>query len=52
MAGALLTSPLDVVKTRLQSDLYQMNNPAFAQPKRNMVFLGFAHIKDTIRILL
>ncbi|KAG0268655.1 hypothetical protein DFQ27_006157 [Actinomortierella ambigua] len=48
MAGALVTSPLDVVKTRLQSSLYKSAPGSTAQRGLASV-LG--HIKDTCLIL-
>ncbi|ODQ68148.1 mitochondrial carrier [Nadsonia fulvescens var. elongata DSM 6958] len=52
MAGALFTCPLDVVKTRLQSDFYKnhvimSNNYSALSPARKAI----AHFSDTIQIL-
>ncbi|BFZ64586.1 Pyrimidine nucleotide transporter, mitochondrial [Saitoella coloradoensis] len=55
MSGALATSPLDVVKTRLQSDFYkkQLLERRVAHGTVNMgiVKSGFAHFADTFHIL-
>lgn len=52
MAGALVTSPLDVVKTRLQSSLYQSskNVSAAAFPRSGIASVA-GHIKDTCLLL-
>ncbi|KAF9334880.1 hypothetical protein BGZ91_010687 [Linnemannia elongata] len=52
MAGALVTSPLDVVKTRLQSSLYQSskNVSAAALPRSGIASVA-GHIKDTCLLL-
>ncbi|KAG0349413.1 hypothetical protein BG004_006442 [Podila humilis] len=52
MAGALVTSPLDVVKTRLQSSLYQSskNGPVIAV-SRTGISSVLGHIKDTCLLL-
>ncbi|KAF9303419.1 hypothetical protein BGZ74_003780 [Mortierella antarctica] len=52
MAGALVTSPLDVVKTRLQSSLYQSaKNVPVATASRSGVASVLGHIKDTCLLL-
>ncbi|KAF8934185.1 mitochondrial carrier domain-containing protein [Dissophora ornata] len=52
MAGALITSPLDVVKTRLQSSMYQSaKNVSSATVPRTGVFSVLGHIKDTCLLL-
>jgi len=50
MAGAVLTCPLDVVKTRLQSDMYHsMYNKA---PKsKNILVKGFQHFNETFSVI-
>ncbi|KAF9976620.1 hypothetical protein BGZ73_008158 [Actinomortierella ambigua] len=48
MAGALVTSPLDVVKTRLQSSLYK-STPGSATRRGVASVLG--HVKDTCLLL-
>ncbi|KAF9146763.1 hypothetical protein BGX30_009545 [Mortierella sp. GBA39] len=52
MAGALVTSPLDVVKTRLQSSLYQSskNVSAVVFPRSGIASVA-GHIKDTCLLL-
>lgn len=49
MSGAVLTAPLDVVKTRLQSDFYrdriQAGKPAFSR------FGVWRHLKETAAII-
>lgn len=49
MSGAVLTAPLDVVKTRLQSDFYrdrrQAVRPTFSQ------FGVWRHLKETAAII-
>ncbi|KAG0197054.1 hypothetical protein BGX28_009436 [Mortierella sp. GBA30] len=50
MAGALVTSPLDVVKTRLQSSLYHSNNAAAAMSRTGIASV-VGHIKDTCLLL-
>ncbi|KAG0209090.1 hypothetical protein BGX33_005832 [Mortierella sp. NVP41] len=52
MAGALVTSPLDVVKTRLQSSLYQSSkNVSAAIVPRTGIASVAGHIKDTCLLL-
>lgn len=52
MAGAVFTSPLDVVKTRLQSDIYKSQYSATsARTAHNPVTKAIAHVKDTIGII-
>ncbi|CAO3572507.1 unnamed protein product [Mortierella alpina] len=52
MAGALVTSPLDVVKTRLQSSLYHSaaNLSAATAPRTGIASVA-GHIKDTCLLL-
>ncbi|KAF9285639.1 hypothetical protein BGZ68_003684 [Mortierella alpina] len=52
MAGALVTSPLDVVKTRLQSSLYHSASSlsAAAAPRTGIASVA-GHIKDTCLLL-
>lgn len=56
MAGAVVTSPLDVVKTRLQSDLHHSlsNKTANGQVRprsRFIVVRGLRHVTDTFGII-
>ncbi|KAI1320491.1 hypothetical protein EDD11_000876 [Mortierella claussenii] len=52
MAGALVTSPLDVVKTRLQSSLYQSaKGVSSATIPKTGVYSVLGHIKDTCLLL-
>ncbi|KAF9571286.1 hypothetical protein EC968_000782 [Mortierella alpina] len=52
MAGALVTSPLDVVKTRLQSSLYHSaSNLSAATAPRTGIASVAGHIKDTCLLL-
>ncbi|KAF9916303.1 hypothetical protein BX616_004088 [Lobosporangium transversale] len=52
MAGALVTSPLDVVKTRLQSSLYQSSKSMSSTTvARSGVYSVLGHIKDTCLLL-
>ncbi|KAG0294139.1 hypothetical protein BGZ98_001884 [Dissophora globulifera] len=52
MAGALVTSPLDVVKTRLQSSMYQSaKNVSGAPVPRIGIYSVLGHIKDTCLLL-
>lgn len=56
MAAACLTSPLDVVKTRLQSDFYQKQllenrRKAGTLANRGMVREGLRHFSETFAIL-
>lgn len=50
MAGALFTSPLDVVKTRLQSDLFQQKRLAQARSK-GPVSAAIRHVAETFSII-
>jgi solute carrier family 25 protein 33/36 len=52
MATAVLTSPLDVLRTRLQSDFYRdkLARPAPA-PHGSILRSGFRHISETFHIL-
>ncbi|KAG0261041.1 hypothetical protein BG011_001399 [Mortierella polycephala] len=51
MAGALVTSPLDVVKTRLQSSLYQSTKAVSAAAPKTGIASVAGHIKDTCLLL-
>lgn len=55
MTAATITAPLDVLKTRLQSDIYQAQIRAASQMahtnSRNPVRVAFYHLSDTLRIL-
>ncbi|KAJ6789433.1 hypothetical protein PWT90_00234 [Aphanocladium album] len=55
MTAATLTAPLDVLKTRLQSDIYQQQLRAAqamqAQTARNPISAAFYHLGDTLHIL-
>ena len=56
MTSTLLTSPLDVVKTRLQSDFYKHQIEARrlevgAVGQRSVVQQGLLHFKETFQIL-
>lgn len=51
MAGAIFTCPLDVVKTRLQSDIYKSQYVSSAKAYHNPVSKAFAHVSDTVGIL-
>ncbi|OAA75075.1 mitochondrial carrier protein RIM2 [Akanthomyces lecanii RCEF 1005] len=55
MTAATLTAPLDVLKTRLQSDIYQAQLRAAqtmqAQTARNPLSAAFYHLGDTLHIL-
>ncbi|KAG8160995.1 hypothetical protein KVR01_009259 [Diaporthe batatas] len=53
MTAAALTAPLDVLKTRLQSDFYQAQLRAARQAHANMnpVRAGMYHLTETIQIL-
>ena len=54
MCGAIITSPLDVVKTRLQSDLYR-HRVTFRVPYRGalgMLANGAYQFVDTSRLLM
>lgn len=55
MTAATLTAPLDVLKTRLQSDIYQAQLRAAqamqVQTARNPVSAAFYHLGDTLNIL-
>lgn len=51
MAGAVFTSPLDVVKTRLQSDIYKFQYSSTAKAHHNPFSKAVAHVKDTVGII-
>ena len=52
MCGAIITSPLDVVKTRLQSDMFQTTHaPASAPGLRGALQSGARHFIETGRML-
>ncbi|KAF8980081.1 hypothetical protein BGZ46_004640 [Entomortierella lignicola] len=51
MVGALVTSPLDVVKTRLQSSLYKNAISGSTNVPRSGVMSVLGHIKDTFVLL-
>jgi solute carrier family 25 protein 33/36 len=52
MAGALFTCPLDVVKTRLQSDFYGIRKKSMARGSRAGPFSSaYRHIYETFTIL-
>ncbi|ATY63035.1 mitochondrial carrier RIM2 [Cordyceps militaris] len=55
ITAATLTAPLDVLKTRLQSDIYQAQLRAAqamqAQTARNPLSAAFYHLGDTLQIL-
>lgn len=50
MSGAVLTAPLDVVKTRLQSDFYRDRIQAAVKPGTSR-FGVWRHLKETAVIL-
>lgn len=50
MAGAIVTCPLDVVKTRLQSDAYRQTYNATLK-SHNLMVQGLQHFKETFGIL-
>lgn len=50
MAGALFTSPLDVVKTRLQSDLFKQKMMDQAR-RRGPVAAAWRHVAETFSII-
>ncbi|GJJ76247.1 solute carrier family 25, member 33/36 [Entomortierella parvispora] len=50
MVGALVTSPLDVVKTRLQSSLYHSSQSSTVVPRTGISAVA-GHIKDTCLFL-
>lgn len=49
MAGAIFTCPLDVIKTRLQSDLYA--DLKTQSHSRGPISSAYRHVSDTFRIL-
>lgn len=52
MAGAVFTSPFDVVKTRLQSDQYaSFRTSAHLAHSRNPLVAGYGHVRDTFSII-
>lgn len=54
MCGAIITSPLDVVKTRLQSDLYR-HRAEIAVSQRGLagvIMRGCMHFADTGSLLV
>lgn len=57
MCGAVITSPLDVVKTRLQSDLYHHHTAAHVSQRNvggigGIVLRSCLHFVDTGRLLV
>ncbi|KAH3667737.1 hypothetical protein WICMUC_005269 [Wickerhamomyces mucosus] len=50
MAGAVCTSPFDVVKTRLQSDVYSLAYRK-AMKSNNFLLQGMQHFKETFNII-
>lgn len=54
MCGAIITSPLDVVKTRLQSDLYRDRRGIQITQRgaTGVVLRGLLHFVDTSRLLM
>ncbi|CAL9731239.1 mitochondrial nicotinamide adenine dinucleotide transporter 2 [Monosporozyma unispora] len=53
MAGAVVTCPFDLVKTRLQSDIYKNAYKSSATSTKSMGYLGQAgiHFKETVGII-
>lgn len=51
MVGAVVTSPLDVIKTRLQSDLRKNLSPAGQYRSRFLLLRGVQHVSDTFSII-
>ncbi|KAF9582893.1 hypothetical protein BGW38_010620, partial [Lunasporangiospora selenospora] len=50
MAGALVTSPLDVIKTRLQSTMYRTSKDIVTIPRTGIASV-LGHVKDTCLLL-
>lgn len=51
MAGALFTCPLDVVKTRLQSDIYQAQYSKSVSANASIIRKAASHVADTVGII-
>lgn len=51
MAGALFTCPLDVVKTRLQSDIYKSQYARATSANASVIRKAVSHVADTVGIL-
>lgn len=51
MAGALFTCPLDVVKTRLQSDIYRTQYSKSASSNASILRKAVSHVSDTVGII-
>lgn len=49
----MVTSPLDVLRTRLQSDFYRNTNrgPLLPPPSSHHVWPGFTHVRETFHII-
>ncbi|KAF5092432.1 hypothetical protein D0Z00_004589 [Geotrichum galactomycetum] len=52
MAGALFTCPLDVIKTRLQSDIYTSQYAKSTSSNASIIRKAGAHISDTLGIIM
>jgi solute carrier family 25, member 33/36 len=52
LATAIITSPLDVLRTRVQSDFYQNSSPSSPETIRQPIRLltPFQHIRETFQI--
>lgn len=51
MAGAICTSPFDVVKTRLQSDVYKNLYKSNLNNNKNLISQGLQHFRETFGII-
>ncbi|AAS52432.1 AEL253Wp [Eremothecium gossypii ATCC 10895] len=51
MAGAIITCPFDVVKTRLQSDVFHGAYKTQATARTNVVYQGLMHFRETVGII-